>query len=284
MKIKLRWLLTTMTLMLGCGASTFASTPNSPPNYPTKPIELKYYANGTWAVTASIAGACCDSLGNKFDLYYPTNLGANGFKHPILTGGNGTAAKPVQYAYLLKHLASWGFVIVATEDENSGLGQTILDGANFMINANGNSASIFYQKLNVAEIGALGHSQGATGAINALIKSGGSIKTVVPIELPRQIFCSSPTNCTDTSNLTAGTIFFVDGSRDGIAPPTQYFWESGEQSIEAYYNAVPSSLEKVKGTVIGPITMMFKASRVVPHFSFCASMASTDTSDIRPHG
>jgi hypothetical protein len=50
-------------------------------------IELKYYAPGTWAVTVSAGSACCDSSGNKFDLYYPTNLGANGFLHtPSLLG------------------------------------------------------------------------------------------------------------------------------------------------------------------------------------------------------
>ena len=123
-----------LAMMLGCGTSARAN----PPNYPTGPTELKYYADGRWAATARLAGACCDSLGNKFDLYYPTNLGAGGFKHPILTWGNGTKAKPGQYDYLLKHLASWGFVIVATEDQNTGPGQTILDAAKYMIGENSN--------------------------------------------------------------------------------------------------------------------------------------------------
>jgi hypothetical protein len=64
----------------------------SPANYPTEPIELKYYANGPWAVTVSIGSQCCDSAGDKFDLYYPTNLGQGGFTHPILTWGNGTGS------------------------------------------------------------------------------------------------------------------------------------------------------------------------------------------------
>jgi predicted dienelactone hydrolase len=126
-------------VILGCSTSARAD----PPNYPTRPIELKYYADGPWAVTARLAGACCDSSGNKFDLYYPTNLGAHRFKHPILTWGNGTKAKPGQYDYLLKHLASWGFVIVATKDQNTGPGQTILDAANYMIGENSNSSSLF---------------------------------------------------------------------------------------------------------------------------------------------
>ena len=247
LKKRIRWLLI-LAVMLGCSTST----PANHQNYPTKPIELKYYADGPWAVTAQIGGGCCDSSGNKFDLYYPTDLARDGSTHPILTWGNGTKARPGQYDYFLKHLASWGFVIVGTEDQNTGPGQTIVDAAKFMIAENGNSSSIFFNRLNLKQIGALGHSQGATGAINAMIKSGGTIKTVIAIELPKQFFCSSPINCTDTKSLTAGSIFFIDGSNDGISPPTQHSWESGEQSIQAYYDAAPAGIAKLKGTLIGP--------------------------------
>jgi len=223
-----------------------------PPNYPTGTIELKYYAPGPWQVTVSTGGACCDSSGNKFDLYYPANLGANGFLHPILTWGNGTNSTAIHCDYFLRHMASWGFVVIATEDQNTGPGQTILDAANFLVNAASDAASIFFNKLNVSQIGSFGHSQGATGAINALIKSGGSISTVIPIELPSQIWCSSAANCVDTANMTSGSIFFVDGSNDPISPPTQPPLIPGEQSIAAYYDAVPNTIPKAKGTLIGP--------------------------------
>ena len=149
-----------------------------PPNYPTGTIEQHFYANGTWAVTVQAGTLCCDSLGNKFDLYYPTNLGANGFQHPILTWGNGSFGRASDVDYFLKHMASWGFVIIATEDTMTGPGQTILDAVNFMIAKNTDPASIFNNKLDVTNIGAFGASQGASGAINALINSGGVIKTV----------------------------------------------------------------------------------------------------------
>jgi hypothetical protein len=233
-----------LVFLIGC--------PHHPPNFPTGMIETKFYATGPWAVTVSTGGACCDSLGNKFDLYYPTNLGSGGFQHPILTWGNGTLAVPSQYDYLLRHMASWGFVVIATEDQNTGPGQTILDAANFMVSSNTNSASIFFHKLNVSQIGSFGHSQGAGGSINALLKSGGSIKTVIPIELPSRIWCSSLVNCVQTSSFTAGSIFLVDGSNDPISPPTQGPLIPGEQSIAAFYNDLPGSVPKLKGTLIGP--------------------------------
>jgi hypothetical protein len=225
----------------------------NPPNYPTKPIELKYYHNGPWAVTVSIGWKCCDSAGNKFDVYYPSNLTPPPGGFPILTWGNGTNSPSSHYSYFLKHMASWGFVVIATQDLNTGVGQTILDAANFMIAQNGVAGGAFQNKLNTAQVGAFGHSQGATGAINAMLFPGSPIKTVMPIELPAQIFCSTPQNCTDTSRISAGSIFLIDGSLDiPISPPTQLPGTTGEQSIAAYYTAVPAGLSKVKGTLIGP--------------------------------
>ena len=90
--------------------------PNHPPNYPTGTIELHYYAPGSWPVTSSESATACDSLGNKCVFFYPSNLGANGFQHAILTWGNGSFDTPQQCKYFLEHMASWGFVIVASED------------------------------------------------------------------------------------------------------------------------------------------------------------------------
>jgi len=227
-----------------------------PPNHPTKPIELKYYATGSWAVTVSKGVYCCDSLGNKFDIYYPTTLGANGFKHPILTWGNGTLGSAAQVDYFLRHMASWGFVVIATEDQLTGPGQTILDAANFLVQANTDPHSPFVGKLNVNQIGAFGHSQGAGGAGNAFLKSAGSanpIKTLMLIELPARVWCTLGPQCFDPANLTSGSVFFIDGSADiPISPPTQSPGITGEQSVEAFYNATPGSVRKLKGTLLGP--------------------------------
>jgi hypothetical protein len=222
-------------------------------NSPTGTIEKKYYTAGSWAVTVSPGAACCDSLHNKFDLYYPTNLGANGFLHPILTWGNGSFGKSSDCAYLLNHMASWGFVVIATTDQFTGPGQTILDAANHLVHANSDPTSNFFHKLNVGQIGAFGASQGAGGAINALVKSGGLIKTVIPIELPAHMWCTLGPNCPDTMNVKSGSIFFIDGSADIlISPPTQSAQTPGEESIAAYYTAVPGGVNKLKGTLIGP--------------------------------
>ena len=244
----LRKLLRVACIVIGC--VLFVSC--NPPNYPTKPMELKYYANGPWTVTVSIGSYCCDSAGDKFDVYFPSSPAPPAGGFPILTWGNGTNSLSTNYTFFLKHMASWGFVVISAQDKNAGSGQTILDAANFMIAQNGTPGP-FQNKLNVNQVGALGHSQGAGGSINALIKSAGLIKTVMPIELPAQSFCLIPADCPDTSHITQGTIFLLDGSLDiPISPPTQPGSATGLQSIAAFYNAVPAGIVKVKGTLIGP--------------------------------
>jgi hypothetical protein len=216
-------------------------------------IEKKYYEEGPWRdVTVRETDGPCDSAGNKCLLVYPTNLGTNGFKHPIVAYGNGTNADPIEAAYFLKHLASWGFVIAGSEDKQTLPGITILDSVKFLIAADSNTSRIFLNKLDVSQIGAVGYSQGAFGVISAMIKSPGLIKTIIPIELPAKSWCNPACPDPDVRNLTQGSIFFVTGSADPISPATQPPGSTSEQSIEAYYDAVPDNLMKVRGTLIGP--------------------------------
>jgi len=151
-------------------------------------IESTYAATGSFSVsTANVT----DTSGTViYNLYYPTNLSTGGL-HPIITWGNGTNALPSNYWGLLNHLASWGFVVVASTDLTTGTGAEILAAANYMVQQNSNSGSIFYQKLDTTHVGAIGHSQGAGGVVNATNNSNGLIKTTVPIALPNQIWVSA---------------------------------------------------------------------------------------------
>src|SRR5260370_8844963 len=79
----------------------------NPPNYPTKPIELKYYANGPWTVTVSTAWNCCDSAGNKFDLYYPPILLPPPPGFPILTPPKTTNSPSTHPSYFLNNTPSY---------------------------------------------------------------------------------------------------------------------------------------------------------------------------------
>lgn len=71
--------------------------------------------------------------GQAYTLYRPTELGSSGFKHPILTWGNGSGTTPSSYAELLTHWASHGFVVVASNATDTGSGQEMIDGFDWLI-------------------------------------------------------------------------------------------------------------------------------------------------------
>lgn len=188
-------------------------------------IEAKYSAAGPWAVQKTSV--------NGYDLFHPANLGAQGFKHPVLTWGNGTFAVPKQYLGVLNQLASWGFVIVASTSIFTGKGSEMLAGVIYMAFQNGTADSIFYQKLDLTRVGAFGHSQGAGGAVNATNNSWGLITTTVPICLPDAQFVSAGTEF-DVAKLT-NPGFFLGASKDWIAPPS---------TLAGYYNKVAGAAAK----------------------------------------
>src|SRR4029077_1564570 len=85
--------------------------------------------------------------------------------------------------------------------------------------------------------------------------SAGQIITAIPIELPGQWFCFCGSNVLDTASITQGSVFFVDGSNDiPVSPPIQLQPPSkiGEESLAAFYAAVPNNVPKLTGTLIGP--------------------------------
>lgn len=152
--------------------------------------------------------------------------------HPILTWGNGTNATPSQYTGVLSQLASWGFVIIASNSTATGTGNEMLAGAQDMVNLNSDPTSLFYDKLNTNEIGAIGHSQGAGGSVRATVNSNGLIKVDVPICLPAQIWISTPTDAYNPAQLTV-PVLFLGGSND--------FFIASPQTLKGYYNEVPGA-------------------------------------------
>ena len=246
------------------------------PEPPAGPVALAYAMTGPSAVsTCEVAAAsapCSPTMTDAaavsalYVIFYPTDLGAPGTVHPIVTWGNGTGAAPGQYSVLLTHLASWGFVVVASTNPNTGTGQEMLAAEDYLVAASADAKSPFYGRLDVDHIGAVGHSQGADGAAQALLAADapGSthrfITTLLPIELPNQEWtCIGSTDpaCPaaesfDSKSLIYGSVFYVDGSKDTlIAPPTQPAGTSGEQSVQAYYDATPARTPRAKGTLVG---------------------------------
>jgi len=148
----------------------------------------------------------------RFKIYYPANLSQG---TPVITWGNGTNTQPEDYTNIHSHLASWGFIVIDNYERGTVKGDSILEAAKFMVRQNTNSNSIFYQKIDVNRIGAVGHSQGASGVVNAYANQAGGdiIKTIVPISLPRNgLVPSSPEK-------VRVPIFFITDTDDPYVSP-----------------------------------------------------------------
>ncbi len=206
------------------------ATPTATP--PAGSVEDTYAADGPWAVST---GSAEDGLGNTFSLWYPTDLGAGGYDHPILTWGNGTNAVPQQYDDTLALMASWGFVVVASDSTQTGEGTEMLAGATYMVSENSNSSSIFYQNLDTDKVGAFGHSQGAGGTLNATLLSGGLITSAITNALPDPRWWTTPVPDMSTWP-TSVPIWFSRGTSDRLI--------ATEAAALNWYNSVPGAAAK----------------------------------------
>ncbi len=119
-------------------------------------VKTKYASSGPHAVSQSST--------TGFSIYHPKNMQGN---HPIITWGNGTGAPTMSYAPFLRHLASWGFVVIASNSTMTGSGQQMVKGIDYLVKENGKAGSKFSGMLDTDNIGTTGHSQGGGGAINA---------------------------------------------------------------------------------------------------------------------
>jgi hypothetical protein len=94
----------------------------------------------------------------------------DGETYPVITWANGTCGETQGYAPLLSTLASYGFVIFASNSTWTATAPTdkvqlrALDYAKFV---NDDPTNVLYHRLNLDEIGAMGHSQGSQATANA---------------------------------------------------------------------------------------------------------------------
>ena len=102
----------------------------------------------------------------NYIIYYPSELlDNNNKKYPLIV-----IANALNYGYfyitpLLEHLSSWGFVVIANDEGVSFKSIGIRESLRFILNLNGNEKSIFYNKIDLDNIGLSGHSAGSAGIL-----------------------------------------------------------------------------------------------------------------------
>jgi chlorophyllase-like protein len=121
--------------------------------------------------------------GAAYDVFQPTILGAENRKHPIISWANGTLYSVDDYAPLLQHWASHGFVVIANHTNTTAGGGTHKAGIDWMVSEDARPASPYFGVLDVTKIGAAGHSQGGGATIAAGANAPGTtgITTTIPL-------------------------------------------------------------------------------------------------------
>ncbi len=129
-------------------------------------IEKKYLAMGEHKVS-SLTIKREDSL-KKILIFYPTDLKESDGTWPVVIYSNGTGQKGSQYKNLYKHLASWGFIVLANDDPESYSGLPAEKMLSYMLEENSREGSAFYHKVDIDNIGTYGHSQGGAAVFNTI--------------------------------------------------------------------------------------------------------------------
>ena len=203
---------------------------------PSYPVQAAYTPAGPYATTT---GTVQDASGSvRYDLYYPGNYAALGFKSPIVTWGNGTGGTPGMVSTLLSHLASYGFTVIASTLGNTGSGHEIDAAAHYLVAQDSAAASVFHGHLAVNRVAAVGTSQGAGGAVRAATNDPALIKTVMTFSLPNTFWvgpnpdCPTKADCMYNPAALTQPAFFISthGPFDAViaSPSTE----------RAFYNSV----------------------------------------------
>jgi hypothetical protein len=191
------------------------------------------------AADAQVSG--CPSVGSNFagsgpfgvttqttstnTFYSPSSLGSRGCTtHPVILWGNGTLTSVSWYDDFLRHLASHGFIVAAANTSNAGSGNEMLQGLTQLRTWNGQLGHRFNGRVDLANVGSTGHSQGGGGAMNAAKNSG--VKTTAPLE---------PWSGNQIGLQSTDTAMFFAGENDSVVPPSSVRSRYTGVSIAAGY-------------------------------------------------
>ena len=97
---------------------------------------------------------------------------------PVVLFSHGFSAYPTMYAYLLTHLASWGFVVVAPDHNERGLlagvtgcvkpaddAAVLLAARDLAVQQSNDASSVLHGTIDPSKVATMGHSAGAAAAV-----------------------------------------------------------------------------------------------------------------------
>jgi hypothetical protein len=137
----------------GCLKGTGDYSKAGPYTVKTKSVDLASMLSGAASPTT-------------YTIFYPDGLDAS-CPAPLISWGNGTGVTGSQvYGFFNNNAASWGMIVIASDNSNAAASPFIATGVDYMLAQNKDSTSEFFGKLS-GRAGTSGHSQGAIAATTA---------------------------------------------------------------------------------------------------------------------
>ena len=131
-------------------------------------LEAQYLQHGAYDVKKFTAKA--ETPISMYTIYYPSELETIMQAYPMILVVNGTGGKATKYEPQFELYASWGFIVVGTQDKGTGTGVNTIKTLHYMLDQNENAGCIFYHKIDTDNIGITGFSQGGAAVFNVITK------------------------------------------------------------------------------------------------------------------
>ena len=175
-------------------------------------IEAKYLLGGDLKVKKTTFKE--EDPIKKVSVFYPEEMETSDKAYPMILVMNGTGGKATKYEPQFEMYASWGFIVVGTQDKGTGTGKTTVKVLHDMLDLNEDESSIFYHKIDTENIGLTGFSQGGAGVFNVLTKYDEAkyIKAAVPLSPVSEYMTAQVTDYTYDSSLVKCPILIFAGT------------------------------------------------------------------------
>ena len=181
-------------------------------------LETKYLAVGPYEAARVTAEAPEDW--KRFVAYYPAELPDSGEQWPAVVFVNGTGVYASKYPALFRHLASWGFIVLGSEDPGTFSGDSTDAALTWLLEENQDPDSLFYQRVDTDHLGLSGHSQGGVGVFNAISEqpNGGLYTCAVSLSPTQEDWAAALNIPYDPSGTAIPTLVLAGTNNDVITP------------------------------------------------------------------
>jgi dienelactone hydrolase len=166
--------------------------------------------------------------GSAFDalVYYPAaSAGGDapvddeGAPFPAITFGHGFFQEPSRYAGMLAHLASWGFIVIATESQaglspdHAQFAEDLSASLTFLARSDADPSSPFHGRVRTDRFGASGHSMGGGASVLATAEDD-RVRA-----LANMAAADTRPSAVEAMADVRVPVHLIVGSEDGIVPP-----------------------------------------------------------------